>query len=146
MVVQHRSKTFTANSITLDGSGGFYAADSTQNRAYRITADGTLRLYAATSAGFSGDGGPATLAQLNAPLGMAIDSGGNLYIADRSTQQSNRCRGRRLRELYLADAGNNRVPKVTPAGLISTIAGNGSRGFSGDGGPATAATQYASRR
>src|SRR5438094_666299 len=69
-------------------------------------------------AGFSGDGGLATAAQLYGTQGVAVDAAGNLYIFDE---------------------GSARVRKVTPAGIISTIAGNGTRGFNGDGGPATAA-------
>ncbi len=69
--------------------------------------------------GFSGDGGPATSAQLNAPFGVALDSAGHLYIAD---------------------TGNQRIRKVdAETGIITTVAGNGSFGFSGDGGPATSA-------
>ncbi|MFZ5531826.1 MAG: Ig-like domain-containing protein, partial [Pseudomonadota bacterium] len=68
--------------------------------------------------GFPGDGGPATAAGLYYPSGVAVDAQGNLYIADQF---------------------HHRIRQVTPDGLISTVAGNGSRGFSGDGGPATAA-------
>ena len=67
---------------------------------------------------FSGDGGPATTAELNAPVGIKVDGAGNLYIAD---------------------VGNNRIRLVNAAGTISTIAGNGTAGFSGDGGIATSA-------
>jgi sugar lactone lactonase YvrE len=70
-------------------------------------------------AGFSGDGGRATEAQLRGPTGIAVASDGTLYIGD---------------------SLNNRVRRVTPDGMISTIAGTGVRGFSGDGGPAVAAS------
>jgi hypothetical protein len=73
------------------------------------------------TSGFSGDGGIAASAQINHPEGIAIDSLGNLYIAD---------------------TGNHRVRKVTPEGVISTMAGNGTIGFSGDGGPAIYAQLY----
>ncbi len=72
-------------------------------------------------AGYSGDGGPATSAQLYAPTGVAVDAPGNLYIADVLT---------------------NRIRKVSSGGVITTVAGNGSSGFSGDGGPATSAQFY----
>src|SRR5271165_2819256 len=71
------------------------------------------------SLGFSGDGGPAASAQLSSPDGLALDRMGNLFIVD---------------------AGNHRVRKVDTSGVISTVAGNGSGGFSGDGGPAIGAT------
>jgi hypothetical protein len=67
--------------------------------------------------GFSGDGGPATWAQLWSPYGVAVDASGNLFIAD---------------------SGDGRIRKVTPQGIISTVAGNGGAGFSGDGGLANA--------
>jgi hypothetical protein len=107
-------------SVAPDGAGGFYVASMFQNRVYRVTADGRLSLVAGTyGQGYSGDGGPATSAQLNYPRGVAVDTAGNLFIAD---------------------SGNSRVRKVTPGGVISTVAGNGTRGFSGNGGPATLAT------
>src|SRR5262249_8095260 len=68
--------------------------------------------------GFSGDGGPATFAQLNFPSDIALDSTGNLFIADNA---------------------NHRIRKVSTSGIITTVAGTGVFGFSGDGGPAVAA-------
>ncbi len=100
-----------------DNVGGFFIVS--QDRVYRVTADGALRQTVGTGAtGFSGDGGPARLAQLNQPRGIAVDGEGNLFIAD---------------------TGNHRVRKVTPAGTINTVAGNGLDGFGGDGALATSA-------
>ena len=87
--------------------------DTLSGKIYTIAGNGT--------AGYSGDGGPATAAELWDPDGVAVDSAGNIYISD----------------LY-----NERIRKVNAKGIISTIAGNGTRGYSGDGGPATAAEMY----
>src|SRR5579862_1482934 len=77
-------------------------------------AAGTINTFAGDgSLGFAGDGGPAISARLSSPNGLAADKAGNLFIVD---------------------AGNRRVRKVTPSGVISTVAGSGDSGFSGDGG------------
>src|SRR5688572_9905043 len=68
--------------------------------------------------GFSGDGGAANLAKLNLPAGVALDSSGNLFIADQF---------------------NNRIRKVSVSGIITTVAGTGVAGYNGDGGPANQA-------
>jgi sugar lactone lactonase YvrE len=101
-----------------DGNGGVYILSRNQNRVYDVSASGILTVTAGSSYGFGGDGGPATDAMLASPVGLAIDSSGNLYIAD---------------------TGNNRVRKVTKDGIITTFAGNGGSVYVGDGGPAAAA-------
>ncbi len=79
----------------------------------------TISTIAGTgTAGFSGDGGPATAADMNIPHGLVTDAAGNIYFSD---------------------ASNYRIRKINTSGIITTIAGTGSAGFSGDGGPATAA-------
>jgi len=107
--------------VVLDATGTLYIADSGNNRIRRVDArTGTISTYAGNGTqGFSGDGSPATGAGLGQPRGVALDGGGNLYIAD---------------------YGSYVVRKVAAgSGIISVVAGNGTRGFSGDGGPATAA-------
>jgi sugar lactone lactonase YvrE len=107
------------SSVAPDGTGGFYVAVSGQHQVYRVTADGRMNLIAGNGTpGFSGDAGPATSAQLNYPMGIAADASGNLFIADYN---------------------NHRIRKVTPEGSISTVAGGGTQGFSGDGGAAVSA-------
>jgi len=108
-----------ARQLALDKSGNLYFADVTNHRIRKISPEGFITTVAGTgNAGFSGDGGPAIEADLNAPAGVAIDAEGNLYIAD---------------------GDNYRIRKVSPSGGIVTIAGNGRAGLTGDGGPATAA-------
>jgi sugar lactone lactonase YvrE len=106
-------------SVISDGAGGFYFASFNQSRIYKVDAGGTLTIIAGTGTeGFSGDGGPAQAAQLVRPSAIALDGVGNLYIADRF---------------------NHRIRKITAAGVISTVAGTGTRGSDGDGEPASAA-------
>jgi uncharacterized protein (TIGR03437 family) len=106
--------------IASDAAGNFYLADTDNARVRKVAANGTITTLAGTGvAGFSGDGGPATSAQLNLPYGVAVDASGAVYVAD---------------------LGNNRVRKIAPSGNISTFAGNGAMSSAGDGGPATAAS------
>lgn len=105
--------------VTVDGDGSVYIADSGNNRVRMVDPFGNISTVAGTGErGHSGDGGPAVAARLDYPTGVAVDQLGSLYIAD---------------------GGNHRVRKVDPSGIITTIAGNGIEGFSGDGGPATEA-------
>lgn len=105
--------------VALDRSGNLYIAEADGRRVRKIDQNGRISTVAGTGVvGFSGDGGPATRAQLAVPEAIAVDDSGNLYIAD---------------------ATNHRIRKVDPAGTITSIAGNGTPGFAGDGGPAAAA-------
>ena len=108
------------SAVWSDTSGVLYIADTGNNRIRRIKASrDTITTYAGSgTAGFSGDTGAATSAAINAPAGVFVDSVGVLYIAD---------------------TGNNRIRRITSAGVITTIAGKDSAGFSGDGGAATSA-------
>jgi sugar lactone lactonase YvrE len=168
------------NGVAVDRAGNLLIADAGHNRIRKVDTAGTITTVAGTGSvscgssycgGFSGDGGPATSARLSNPAGVAADAAGNLFIADTSNQ--------RLREvdtagiiatvagngttsfggdtgpgtsaqlkgpsgvaldlagnLFIPDAGNNRIRMVDSAGTITTVAGGGSDGL-GDGGPAT---------
>jgi uncharacterized protein (TIGR03437 family) len=112
--------------VAVDASGNLFIADTNNSRIRRISPSGIITTVAGNGIiGFSGDGGPATSAQLANPTGVAVDGAGNLFIADTNYN--------------LFPAANNRIRKVSPDGLIITVAGNGASGFSGDGGPATSA-------
>ena len=114
--------------LAVDAAGNLYIADRGNHRIRVVSAStGYISTVAGTgTGGFSGDGAAATLAQLNYPLGVAVDAAGNLYIADYS---------------------NHRIRKVTQStGNISTIAGTGVRAYGGDGGLATAAQLDSPRR
>lgn len=114
--------------MSVDAAGNLYIATSTTIR--KLSRDGTISTVAGNGtagiSGSSGDGGPATSAALQGPLAVALDSAGNLYIS-----------GGLLSGL---PAGAARVRKVTGDGIITTIAGNGASGYSGDGGPANSAS------
>src|SRR4051812_26071168 len=98
--------------------GALLVADSSANVVRRVASDGTATVIAGTTRGFSGDGGPATQAQLDHPSDVALGPDGAIYIADE---------------------GNNRIRRVA-GGRISTFAGTGEGDYTGDGGPAAAAT------
>lgn len=106
--------------VAVDPSGNVLTADPNNNQVFRITPGGTLSTVAGNGIGsFSGDGGPAAFASLNNPQGVAMDPAGDVYILD---------------------VFNSRIRKVSTNGVITTVAGNGIQGFSGDGGLATSAS------
>ena len=111
----------TVGAVVFDRAGYFYFAERLNNRVNKVSPDGIITTAAGNGvAGFSGDNGPATSAQLNNPTGVAIDTLGNVYIADIS---------------------NYRVRKINAqTGIITTVVGNGGSTSLGDGGPATNAS------
>ena len=103
--------------IALDRVGNIYITDNGNNVIRKVDTTGTINTIAGTTAGYSGDGGPAISAQLRGPVGIAVDTAGNIYFCD---------------------SRNNVVRMINVSGTISTIAGNNAlgAGYSGDGGPA----------
>jgi len=114
------AKIKAVGGIAVDKSGNVYLADvANSNIREVLKATGNIITYAGSGPGTAGDGGPATAAQFGQPTGIAFDTAGNLLIAE---------------------AANNKIRKVTTASmLVSTVAGDGTNAFLGDGGPATAA-------
>jgi trimeric autotransporter adhesin len=105
--------------IVVDSSGNVYFSDSGNQCVRMVDTSGIISTFAGNgTGGYGGDGGPATSAELNQPAGLAIDSTGNIYIAD---------------------TFNNAIRMVDTSNVIHTVAGNGKQGYSGDGGPATSA-------
>jgi len=106
--------------VAFDGLGNLYIADLENSRIRMVATNGIITTVAGNGGwGYSGDGGAATNASLYGPQGIAVDAFGNLYIGDQ---------------------GNQRIRKVGTNGIITTVAGNGRSGYSGDGGPATSAS------
>ena len=161
--------------VAVDASGDLFLADHFNNRVRKLSANGVITTVAGNGAGISsGDGGEAVLASLDQPYGLAVDASGNLFIADSGSGRIRKISAAGIvstvagggganpgdggpataaqlllpagiavdafGDLFIADTGNNRVRKVSATGVISTVAGNGTKGFSGDGGPATSAS------
>jgi hypothetical protein len=113
------AKLNNPSDVAIDSAGNIYIADYSNNRVRKVNTSGVISTYAGTGGwGYAGDGGQATSAELANPSGLALDSSGNLYIADFE---------------------NKRIRKVATGGIITTVAGNGTGGDTGDGGAATSA-------
>jgi uncharacterized protein YjdB len=165
-------------SVAVDNSGNIYIADRSNYCIRKVNTAGIITTFAGNgTSGYTGDNGPAIAAQLNLPTGVACDALGNVYIAD----QHNNCirkvdisgvittfAGNGLQgysgdggaataaelnwpvnvatdasgNLLIVDFSNSAIRKVSPSGIITTVAGTGMYGFSGDGGPATLAQLY----
>jgi sugar lactone lactonase YvrE len=163
--------------VAVDAAGNIYIADSGNDRVREVTAsNGIITTVAGTgTAGFSGDGGSATSAELNDPLGVAVDGNGNIYIADNGNERIRKVNvstgtissvagnggvGTNFGSLatetglwspealavdaagdvYIAITYHNQIGMVSAStGIITLVAGNGARGFYGDGGSATSA-------
>jgi ribulose-5-phosphate 4-epimerase/fuculose-1-phosphate aldolase len=138
------AKLFGARAVTVDGAGNLVISDAGNNR-IRVVAVATGTFYGQAmtagdiytvagngTAGFTGDGGPATAAGLNLPNGVALDTAGNLLIAD---SLDNRVR-------VVAKTTGTFYGQAMTAGDIYTVAGNGTQGFTGDGSAATAAELF----
>jgi sugar lactone lactonase YvrE len=107
------------SSLAFDASGNLYITEPFDSRVRKVTPGGTITTFAGTGqAGYSGDNGPAASAKVSTPVDVKVDANGNVYIADLTASV---------------------VRKVATNGIITTVAGNGTKGFTGDGGPATQA-------
>jgi uncharacterized protein (TIGR03437 family) len=112
------AELYSPQGVAVDSSGNLYIADSGNNRIRKVSGGKITTVAGNGTAGSSGDNGSPTSAKLNYPVAVAVDAAGNLYIAD---------------------TGNNRIRKVPNGGVITTVAGNGTAGSSGDNGSATSA-------
>ncbi len=113
------SRLASPSAVTYDKAGNLYIADTRNHVIRRVSSAGTISTFAGTGhQGFAGDGGAALAAMLDSPLGLAIAADGSVYFAD---------------------SHNQRIRKIALDGTISTVAGSGTAGFAGDGGPAVQA-------
>ena len=155
-----RAALHDAEGVVADKAGNLYIADAGDHRVRKVSPSGTITTVAGTGIpGFTGDGGPATLAQLNLPYGVSLDAAGNLYIADLGNGRIRRLSAAGLMtslpgsfraprnvladskgNVYVSEFDGNRVRRIEVDGSVITIAGTGTRGSSGDFAAASLAT------
>ncbi len=150
-----------AEGVAVDSAGNVYIADSNDHRVRKVGTDGTISTIAGDGfPSFRGDGGPASAARLNTPYGIAVDTAGNLYIADLGNNRirmvspagtittvsgTDKLHAPRnvavdsAGNLYISEFGGAHVWMFAAGGTLQNVAGTGVAGFAGDGGPATAA-------
>lgn len=165
--------------VLTDANGNTYVSDYSANVVRKIASNGIITTFAGNgNGGFGGDGGPATSATFNRPIGLCIDKGGNIYIADNKNQcvrkvdvsgkittiagtpgsagfdgdggpatsahlsDPNGLAIDTAGNIYVGDYYNNRIRKISKSGIITTVAGNGSSSYNGDNIPATSAAIY----
>lgn len=159
----------------LDANGNLYFADESAHRVRKVDANGIITTVAGTGeASFSGDGGLATSATLNRPVDVAVDAAGNLFIADNNNRRVRKVTPAGVittvagngtttfrdnvdattggfgyvgglaidgsGNVYVADGSHQRIRRISTGGLLTTVAGDGTTGYSGDGGQATSAS------
>jgi RHS repeat-associated protein len=171
-----QAKLYYPEDIAVGADGSLYISDTHNHRVRRVGLDGIISTVAGNGIyGFNGDGAPAAQASLNSPGGIAFGTDGSLYISDQGNQRVRRVGPDGIittvagkggtngfsgdggpatqakfygpddvaigadGSLYINDQFNNRIRRVSPDGIITTVAGNGSYGVTGDGGPATQA-------
>ena len=146
--------------VTTDTTGNVFFTSYSFDTVFRVDPTGVLTRIAGTGApGSSGDNGPAAAAQFSSPAGVAVDAAGNLYIADSINRRVRKVSNSLITtvasgwqaegvavdadgNLFVTDVSTHAIRKISVAGSVSTIttvAGNGTQGFSGDGGPALSA-------
>ena len=169
------AKINAADYIAVDAAGNVYLSETDSARVRKISTSGIITTYAGTGvAGWSGDGGAATLAKISTPQGLCVDGAGNLFIVMSGDQRVRKVDASgiittiagigspgsggdgsaatlanlnfpeavavdRAGNVYIADKNNYKIRKINTSGIISTFAGTGTAGFTGDGTPATSA-------